>query len=268
MSRGSPGRASLRAGSFRSSSRQLIAQVLHEDPHGRRPAQGREQEVGRRVVAQGHHRLAQCRERHAGGASMMLRDRRVGLEIPFRVDDPAIEAFLATIDARQHQGCQQELERAAHRKALVCAMTDKTTTRGVERGDPEATAVACLQFDEACGPIFGKGRQSEQRTGNHHSARHRSSHCRSAFFRGCASVVGQPGAPQWQAWNFIRCVVCRVVANSCLAMPRPQAHDADGIHALRLRRHDRSAQPRQPDHGDLRGALPVDHRQPGRAARW
>jgi hypothetical protein len=76
----------------------------------------------------------------------------------------------SAIDSGKHLGRQQELERAAHREALVGAMASSSTPCGVERGHAEAVA-ADLQLNAA--PAWQGSPQMQQQ--------HRANACTSSL---------------------------------------------------------------------------------------
>jgi hypothetical protein len=79
---------------------------------------------------------------------VLLRDRRIGDEVGLPVDDPASEALLTAIDARQNTGGGEKLERAAHCKPLVAAVSDKLEARSIENCDAKPAAMSSLESCE------------------------------------------------------------------------------------------------------------------------
>ncbi len=68
---------------------------------------------------------------------MLARDRRPFQQFLALDDDAAIQALLAGVDARQHQCDGEELEGAAHREALVEAVSGQFAGGGVQHRDAQ-----------------------------------------------------------------------------------------------------------------------------------
>jgi hypothetical protein len=62
-------------------------------------------------------RLGRCEWRH---------------QILFGESDAAIQSLFTPVDPGQHEGCGQDLERAAHGKALVGAVADQPASRDIQ----------------------------------------------------------------------------------------------------------------------------------------
>ena len=110
-----------------------------------RSAQRRQDQVACGVVAHGHRRLADFRERHSVTTHTLLGDRRIDDDVACRKRDAPVEPLLALVDALEH-GCRSDkLERAAHREALVGAVTGARARPGVEHGNPKPATTLGLQ---------------------------------------------------------------------------------------------------------------------------
>jgi hypothetical protein len=166
VSRGSPGTASFSSGSIRSSRVTLSPSVRVKAVRPCGTAEGSEQEIARRVVAQRDRGVAQLGERHAGG-DMLLGRRRIGDEVLRVIADAPVELLLAGIVAREHGRAGEQLERAAQREALVGAMTRTATIARVQHRDAEPSAARGLdagEIERLRGRAGGFGqRQARQR---------------------------------------------------------------------------------------------------------
>src|SRR4029077_16617545 len=74
---------------------------------------------------------------------MLLRGRGISDEVALGIDNAAAEAFLPAANAREHERCREELERAEQRQALVVASAD--AIGAVKDGDAEPAAMPALQ---------------------------------------------------------------------------------------------------------------------------
>jgi hypothetical protein len=108
-------------------------------------AERREQQVAGGVVAHDHGRFTKLRERHALAAGTVLGDGGIHDHVARLEPDATVEIFVAGVDAREDGGGGQQLERAAHGKALVGAMPRCGLRGGIAHGD--AQPPAALRFD-------------------------------------------------------------------------------------------------------------------------
>ena len=105
--------------------RDRVAQRARIGGQARRAAEAREQQVAGGVVADDHRRLAKLFERHSGAADAILGDEGIHHHVARFEADAPVEPLLAGIDAREHGRGRQQLEGAAHREALVGAVTHR-----------------------------------------------------------------------------------------------------------------------------------------------
>jgi hypothetical protein len=142
--------------------RQAIAERADVRGQPGRPAVRGEDQVRRRVVADGNRSVAEVPEPHAPFGDVLFRDRRVVEQFALGVSDAAIEPLLAAVDAREHVGGGEQLERAAHRKPFGRAMLDARAGLRVEDRDAEPAARPLLQI--------AKPRVRQQRAGKEDGA--------------------------------------------------------------------------------------------------
>ena len=95
--------------------------MAQEGGESLRAAEGGQQQVCRRIIAQGNGGGAQFAHGQPSG-KVFLRHRRIFHQILLPVVDPAIELFFTGIDARQDRAAEQHFKGAHHRESFVRAI--------------------------------------------------------------------------------------------------------------------------------------------------
>ena len=148
VSRGSPGVASLRLGSLRSS---RVTLSPSERANCVKPA-GPPIVCSTRFAAVLSLQSIAAAQRSASVmrafGDVRLRDRRVVEQVVASVGDRPVEALGALVDALERRRRGHELERAAHRKALIGAMRERRARPRIAHEDAEPAAFARLDLGE------------------------------------------------------------------------------------------------------------------------
>ena len=146
--------------------RDRIADAAGIGGHGRRSAEAFENEIGRSVVALGHRRRAELRQRD-GVADAVFQRRRIGHQIGALEHEGAVETLAAGLDALEHGRDGEHLEGAAQRETLIAAIVGARAGRRIEHCDAEVAAA--FSFDrrkvtlQRCRESGGRLRQAESR---------------------------------------------------------------------------------------------------------
>jgi hypothetical protein len=150
VSRGSPGIAVFN--SVRSS-REVVSPSEHiASPAGRTIEQPKQQ-VSRHVVAPDDRGGTKIIHRHETSVDMFLGDRSIVEQIGARERNSPVETHLPLIHQCQDGSGGHELVRAAHREALISAITNPAARDGVERDNaqpPPCFASSAARALSAC----------------------------------------------------------------------------------------------------------------------
>ncbi len=131
----------------------MVAERACEVANRSRPAEMTQQQVARRIVAEGDGRFAERGERHAI-VDMLLRDGRVGHQIVRGIADARLQRIRAGIDPPQYRRTRQQLEGAAQRKAFIGTIQPLPAGLAVDDRHAQTRIQLFFQLGEALRQAF------------------------------------------------------------------------------------------------------------------